>query len=122
MRRLLVILGSCYVISLVALLAIRVVPGIPWQILIGFVFQFIPLALTLTWLLTRIEDRLAPPGANKLASWTQSTLIAVGGIGLGTLLVWFFDKTDPIPVRIGLSAFAIWQLVVGPAKAFVKPL
>jgi hypothetical protein len=110
---LLAILGGCYLTSLIALLAVGVVPGVPWPILLGFFIQLVPLSLALVQLLAWSEKKLGGwPGALAAGIWSA----------LGLLLVWFCNWTAHPAVTIAVALFAVWHFVVGPGRAWLKPL
>src|SRR5687767_1108572 len=113
MIRLALILGATYAVTLGALLALRLVPGLPWAMLLSFVVHSIPLALTFAFALTHLEERAA-------GRW--SLAVAPLGIAAGLLLVWFFNLTMKPYVLVPLVLFSIWQFVVGTARPFIKPL
>ena len=115
MQRLIYILGTTYAVSLLALLLMGIVPGVPWSILLGFVVHLIPMALTIVWLLTRADQRLVQTTWARLA-WPPIGIIA------GLLLVWFLNCTANPAVMVALSLFAVWQLVAGSARPFVQRL
>ena len=113
MTRLIVILGVCYATSLIALLALGVVPGIPWEMIVSLAVHSVPMAATLAWALTSIDDRLSD-------RWRWA--VVPGGIGFGLGLVWFFNWTIGPFVIVPAVLIAAWQFVIGKAKTFVKPL
>lgn len=113
MIRVTVILGLTYALTLGVLLTLRLVPGLPWAMLLSFVVHSLPLALSLAYAVTQLQERVS-------GRWSMA--LAPFGIAAGLALVWFFNWTIQPVAIVAVVLFSVWQFVVGAAKTFIKPL